>query len=142
VPKFGIISEQNLSTCHPKLQELFREVIKYVDCRVICGHRGEAEQNAAFEAHRSMVRFPNSKHNSTPSMAIDVVPYPVEWEKENMNKVVYGKTLGRLYFFVGYVRATADRLGVKVRCGADWDGDFNLKDQTFDDLPHVELVED
>jgi hypothetical protein len=31
-------------------------------------------------------------------------------------------------------------MGIESRMGADWDGDFDTKDQTFHDLPHFELV--
>lgn len=55
---------------------------------------------------------------------------------------VYARALGRWYLFAGYVRATADRLGIRVRYGADWDGDFEVKDQNFHYLPHWELLDD
>ena len=35
--------------------------------------------------------------------------------------------------------SVANRLGLKVRWGGDWDGDFEFKDQNFHDLPHFEL---
>ena len=44
MPKFGNRSKQRLETCHEDLQEIFNEVIKYFDCSVLCGHRGEEDQ--------------------------------------------------------------------------------------------------
>ena len=42
--------------------------------------------------------------------------------------------------FAGVVLSTASQLGIKIRWGGDWDGDFDLKDQSFIDLPHFELI--
>ena len=41
---------------------------------VVCGYRGEREQEAAYRAGRSRARFGASAHNMTPSMAVDVAP--------------------------------------------------------------------
>jgi hypothetical protein len=41
MPKFGRKSRNQLSTCHEDLQALFEEVVKYFDCSVLEGHRGE-----------------------------------------------------------------------------------------------------
>ena len=43
----------------------------------VFGHRGETEQNTAFYAGKSKLRFPYSKHNSLPAQAYDRVPYPI-----------------------------------------------------------------
>lgn len=128
--KFSKLSQARLASCHPKLQELFYEVVKNYDCTVICGHRGKEEQNKAVADGKSKTPWPMSKHNSVPSNAIDVAPSPLDWnDKEGF------------YHFAGFVRATALNLGIKVRWGGDWDGNFNLKDQNFFDLPHFELQE-
>lgn len=129
MPKFGKKSLENLDQCHLDLQLLFGEVIKDFDCSVLCGHRSEAEQNEAFRNNNSTKKYPDSKHNQVPSIAIDVVPYPIDWEN-----------LNRFYFFGGYVKKTAELLGVKIRWGGDWDGDTLTDDQGFMDLPHFELI--
>ena len=49
MPKFGSRSKRNLVTCHEDLQDLFNEVIKYVDCSVIEGHRSKERQNKLYE---------------------------------------------------------------------------------------------
>jgi peptidoglycan LD-endopeptidase CwlK len=68
-----------LLTCHPLLVTLFQRAIKRADLphdmTVVCGHRGKADQDAAFAAGRSRVRWPRGKHNKTPSLAVDVVPF-------------------------------------------------------------------
>ena len=57
-----------------------REAIKLYDFSVIEGHRAQKEQDAYFESGASKVRFPHSFHNKVPSLAIDIVPYPIDWK--------------------------------------------------------------
>lgn len=140
---FSPLSTVRLETCDPKLRRLFLEVLRQgVDCTILCGHRGKDEQDEAVRTGKSKTPWPTSKHNSLPSRAVDVAPYPVEWPSPSMGIEVYARALGRWYLFAGYVRATADRLGIRVRYGADWDGDFEVKDQNFHYLPHWELLDD
>ena len=127
--KFGKISREKLDTCHLALQRLFKEVVKEYDCTVLCGFRGEVEQNEAFRSGASQRRWPTGEHNKSPSMAVDVAPYPVDWND-----------LKKFYHFAGYVKGVAQSLGISVRWGGDWDSDEDLKDQTFFDLPHFELL--
>ena len=129
MPKFSNRSKDKLITCHPKLQELFNEVIKNYDCSIIEGHRSNRRQEELFYQGKSKLKAGKSKHNHNPSLAIDAVPFPIEWD----NRI-------KFYHFVGYVKATADQLNIKIRCGADWDNDNDLNDQTFFDLPHFELI--
>jgi len=131
MPKFGKTSTARLATCHPDLQRLFNEVIKNYDCSILQGVRSKEEQDEYFfgTPQRSKVQWPNSKHNKTPSMAVDVAPYPIDWDNTN-----------RFYHFAGYVLATADQMGIKIRFGGDWDSDKDFSDQTFNDLPHFELI--
>lgn len=127
--RFGKTSKRRLVTCHSDLQRLFNEVIKYYDCSIICGHRSRDKQGEAYREGKSTVQWPNSKHNVYPSIAVDVAPYPIDWEE-----------LRRFYMFVGIVRGVAAVMEIKIRCGADWDGDMEVKDQNFHDLPHFELI--
>lgn len=130
MPQFGKRSRDNLSTCHPDLQLLFNEVIKHIDCTILEGHRDEATQNRLFNEGKSKLKFPNGKHNSKPSNAVDVAPWPIDWNDS-----------GRFYMFVGFVRAIAEQLKIPIRCGADWSGNWKTTDQTFHDLVHFELME-
>lgn len=129
MPKFGKTSQERLDQCHPDLRLLFIAVVRGFDCSVLCGHRDEKEQNDAFLGNRSKLKFPDSKHNKEPSTAIDVVPWPINWEN-----------LNRFYMFGGYALAKAETLGIKIRWGGDWDGDTMTADQKFMDLPHFELI--
>ena len=126
--KFGSKSSRNLSTVHGKLQDIFFEVIKEYDCSILCGLRTQEDQDEAFHTGRSTKQWPDSKHNQSPSIAVDVAPYPIDWDD--------GK---RFYHFAGYVKAVADSMGIRIRWGGDWDDDNDLNDQQFFDLVHFEL---
>lgn len=132
---FGTDSLQKLNTCHADLQTLFHEVIKYFPCKVIAGNRNKADQDKAFTEKKSKLQFPNSKHNSMPSMAADVMPFPVDWNDTN-----------RMRYFAGYVMGIAallkeqGKMAFSVRYGGDWDRDTQLKDNVFNDMVHFELV--
>lgn len=131
MPKFSERSLRLLSTADERLQRLFQEVVKTYDCTILCGHRGKEDQEEAYRAGKSKVLWPHSKHNRMPSLAVDVAPFPVDWQD-----------LRRFYMFAGYVKRTAEQMGIPIRMGADWDGDFEIKDQSFHDLPHFELLDD
>lgn len=123
-------SQSKLDTCDERLQRLFAAVVEYVDCTVIIGHRPQEAQDRAFELKLSKLKWPLSKHNSTPSKAIDVAPYPINWDDR-----------ARFYYFGGFVKAMAIQMGLKIRWGGDWDSDNDFSDQTFMDLVHFELID-
>ena len=128
MPTFGTRSAYNLSTCSLPLQELFNEVVKHYDCSVLCGHRNSVLQEKAFLEGKSTKQWPDSKHNGHPSVAVDVVPYPIDWED-----------MERFRHFVGFVEGIAVAKGIKIRNGGDWDSDREFDDQRFIDMPHFEL---
>jgi len=129
MPKFSKTSLSKLETADVRLQTLFKKVIENYDCTILVGHRTKEEQDKAYPEH-SKVQWPHSKHNSIPSKAVDVAPYPINWND-----------IDRFYHFGGYVRGVAEMLGIKIRWGGDWNGNFDLKDQNFFDLPHFEVVD-
>tara|TARA_R110000824_G_C14839836_1_gene638849 strand:+ start:144 stop:533 length:390 start_codon:yes stop_codon:yes gene_type:complete len=125
-----------------------------MDISVICGNRSEAEQDALYPDN-TLVKFPNSKHNSLPSMAVDLAPYhPVygylSGHKTQLNKIAGAENIDYMdaYCFVqseyhrmaGVVLTCAKQLNIKVRWGGDFDSDGNTLDQSFIDLPHFELI--
>ena len=126
--KFGKSSIERLSTCHKDLQKVFNEVIKYVDCSVLEGHRNEERQNKLFEEGKTKVKYPKGRHNSSPSRAVDVTPYPVDWDDRE-----------RQTLFAGFVLGIARSMDIKLRWGGDWDMDFQVMDNRFDDFPHFEI---
>jgi peptidoglycan LD-endopeptidase CwlK len=127
--KFSQTSQERLASAHPVLQKLFNEVIRYVDCTIICGHREKAAQNLAVAGGHSKTRYPFSPHNKIPASAIDVMPYPIDWQDTE-----------RIAAFAGFVLGVAAMKGIDIKWGGDWNGNFNLKDQSFVDMPHYELI--
>jgi peptidoglycan L-alanyl-D-glutamate endopeptidase CwlK len=126
MPKFSEKSKKQLSYCHDDLQTLFNEVILITDCSIICGYRGQEAQNEAFKTGHSKLQYPHSKHNSLPAMAVDVVPYPIDWndlKRFNELSVIVKDT---------WVRLKQDD---KVNSLLSWGGDWH----SFKDLPHWEL---
>lgn len=134
--RFSESSKAKLATCHRDLQTLFNHVILEYDCTVVCGHRSQADQDKAFNEGKSKLRFPNSKHNYTPSLAVDVAPY----EKHGVD---WGKLQSA--HFAGYVKGIADqlfRIGSithHIRFGIDWDSDDDVDDTKFWDACHFEI---
>ena len=126
--KFGKKSRERLGSCHPDLQKVFNKVIKKVDCSILCGHRGEDAHNKAFEEGRSKVKYPHGRHNATPSNAVDVAPYPIDWDN-----------LERFTLFAGYVLGIAESMEIDLIWGNDWNKDWNTEDTGFRDYPHFEL---
>ena len=134
MPQFSKSSKEKLESCDPELQTLFNYVIKTFDFTVICGERNKTAQNKAFADGFSTVQYPHSKHNSSPSEAVDCVPFPISWENTD-----------RMRYFIGYVKGIARMLKdygameVEITTGIDWDNDTILKDQRFNDFPHFEI---
>ena len=128
MPRYSSTSKKRLSTCDQRLQDVFNEVIKHVDCSILEGHRSKERQNKLYDEKRTKVKYPNGRHNSSPSKAVDVTPYPVDWEDRE-----------RQTLFAGFVIGIARSMGIKIRWGGDWDQDFQVMDNRFDDFPHFEV---
>ena len=133
MPRFSKRSNERLATCRQDLQCLFHEVIKHFDCTIICGYRSQEEQERAFMEGKSKLRFPDSKHNQIPSLAVDVAPY----DKDLKN--IDWQDIRRMYLFAGFVLGVASQMGIDIRWGGDWDSDTDIKDNSFNDLVHFEI---
>lgn len=135
--KFSEISQKRLNECHQDLQTICNELIKYIDFSVVTGYRSPEEQLKKFNSGKSQLKV--GKHNSKPSMAIDIKPYPLI--KEN------GKTLREQFYFLGGFAMGIGKIlyeqGIishDVRFGGDWNKNGKIIDNTFDDLYHIELI--
>ena len=115
------LSQAKLNTCHSDLILLINEVAKTEKCAVICGHREKAEQEKAYNSGTSKARWGQSKHNSKPSLAVDVVPLPLDW-----NDIESFERLGNI------IMEKAKELNIKVKWGKNFKG--------LADYPHFELV--
>jgi peptidoglycan LD-endopeptidase CwlK len=119
-------SLDRLKQCHPDLVKLVSRVDEIYPIMVICGHRGKEDQEKAFLAGNSKLQFPNSKHNSTPSRAVDIVPDP-----DRNPKTISWMDLTAFEIMLLAVEAIAEEYNIKIRLGRD----FKMKD-----WPHVELI--
>jgi peptidoglycan L-alanyl-D-glutamate endopeptidase CwlK len=127
--RFGKGSKIQLETLHPWLQEILTEAIKYVDFTVLEGHRGQEAQDQAYKLGFSKIRWPHGKHNSSPSLAVDIAPYPIVWADTE-----------RFVYFAGWIMAIAAQKGTPLRWGGDWNRDTRVKDEKFRDWGHFELT--
>jgi len=151
---FSPKSKEKLSTCTKELQLICNEGIKYTDFTIVTGHRNKEEQNRLYEQGFSKLQWPQGKHNTSPSQAVDVAPYvkpfgAIFGGPEQVKRIMEltGKRKGEVYSFVeksyarlvGILEGIALSNNIQLRVGLDWDHDFNTLDQTFHDLGHIEL---
>jgi len=135
MPSFGKKSRAKLDTCDTRIIAVMERAIRIVDFTVIYGHRGKEAQNMAFDAGHSKVKFPNSKHNVIPSIAIDIAPWvngQIPW-----NKPEY------FYHIAGVVMCISKTICIPIRWGGNWDMDDQFvkydDDESLNDLGHFEL---
>jgi len=154
--QYGVQSMAALATADQNLITLFDDVVKSFDNKVLYGYRDPTLQYELFKLGRTynyttglweitdkskVVTYKDgkthlSKHNHSPSKAVDVAPYPINW-----------KDTDRIYLFAGYVLATAGKLldaGVMtktIRWGGDWNQNTLVNDETFLDLVHFEVID-
>lgn len=103
--------------------------IHIMDFSVLSGKRGEIEQNALYDDGKTKLKYPNSYHNNEPfSNAVDIAPYPIDWNDAE-----------RFILLAGIVIGISELFGHKVTWGGDWDRDFEVKDNNFDDLGHFQI---
>jgi len=121
MPSFGKNSKKHLNTLERELQEVMLEAIKRYDFSIIDGHRGMDKQNDYFNKGTSKVRWPNSRHNTYPSQAVDIIPYPDGFDSPNSE-------FDRMATFV---LGAASQLGVRLEWGGHW--------KNFKDYAHFEL---
>ena len=129
MPEFSEKSKRILATCHPKLIALCNTAIMRVDFSILSGHRGQKEQTKLMSDGKSHLGYPHSKHNKTPSMAVDLAPFPIDWQDTE-----------RFVLLAGYLLGIAVALEIDIRWGGNWSGSFQMEDQRLVDLPHIELT--
>lgn len=117
---FSTKSKNILNSVNPKLQKLFNEVIKYYDISVISGFRTVEEQQELFRQNRSRCDGINTISKHQTRNAVDVVPYPINWED-----------ISKFYEVAGCVKTIANQQGLKIIWGGDW--------KSFKDYPHWEI---
>jgi peptidoglycan LD-endopeptidase CwlK len=119
-------SLNKLKTADKRLITLAMAVDSVYPIQVICGHRNEADQNEACKNGKSEKKWPDSKHNKKPALAIDCVPDPdrnpatLDWNDDKAFEAMC------LVF-----EQVADDLEIKIRLGRDF---------SFVDKPHIEIL--
>lgn len=158
---YGSKSQSVKETLCEELALVADDVIQVYNISLIEGHRTKEKQDHYFETGASKLKFPNSKHNTYPSDALDAWPYvevlagvPVHTalsghpdQIAELSKKT-GYTKERIWQLIlqeyatmkGVFMAMAYKRGIKLRFGDDWDGDHDRLDQSFIDLPHMEVV--
>jgi peptidoglycan L-alanyl-D-glutamate endopeptidase CwlK len=133
---FGNKSKALLATCHADLQRVLNEAIKEYDFTIISGMRTPEEQFELFKKGRAFKdgkwvkvgstvtnldgKTKRSKHNYNPSLAVDVAPYPIDWND-----------LGRFKELSEVILKCAEKLNVDLVWGGEW--------KSFPDRPHYQL---
>lgn len=145
MPQLGKQSQEKLDTCHIDLQLICKEVIKNIDYSITEGARTDAKQMQYFKEGKSKLDGVHKKSNHQVtkeeplSKAVDVAPYPIDYSNK-------AKSLARFYHLAGYFfQASAKlleegKISHKIRWGGDWNSNKDFMDNSFDDLPHFELI--
>lgn len=136
MPKFGEKSLNRLSTCHADIQKVMNEAIKHYDFTILFGYRSPQEQFELYKQGRKLINnkwkkvgatvtnldgiTKVSEHNYKPSKAIDIAPYPIDWNDTN-----------RFKDLAKVVKDAAKTVGVAIEWGGDW--------KSFVDLPHYQI---
>lgn len=126
-------STARLATCHPLLRELMTRALADPalphDLTILCGHRDINAQEAAWMSGASKLHWPESAHNSTPSLAVDVAPIvddAVSWDWPRYHEIA------------PVIKATwagMEAEGLTAGWALTWGGDW----PRFPDGPHWEL---
>lgn len=131
--KWSLRSRKVYRDLHIDLQRLVDRYLEEVgDISLICGHRGEAQQNAAFESGASQLPWPHGKHNDLPALAVDLQPYPYPGSTQLLRE--------QLSYIAGRLIQMAAEDNLELRWGGDWNRNADVTDNKFDDLFHFELV--
>jgi hypothetical protein len=132
---FGTASLNQLATCDQRLQQIANEAIKWgPDFSIVEGFRNQELQHRDFLQGKSKLDWPHGNHNATPSRAFDFSPFPADWSEGQLPHA-------RFAMIACNIITTAQRLGIKVRWGADWNRNLDPRDETFLDWGHIELDE-
>lgn len=136
---FSQHSMDQRATLHPDLQLICDHLIEIHDFKIQEGHRPKELQDKALAEGRSKVKWPDGKHNKTPSEAMDLLPFVngrfIGWDKPRQWAYFGGLALG--------IAETLRRMGEiehGLRWGHDFDQDDDLLNQKFIDAPHFEIL--
>lgn len=145
MPNFSNKSRKLLSTCHPDLQAIMNEAIKQYDFSILEGARSTERQIQLFKEGKSKCDGIKIKSNHQPrtckecpqgcSFAIDIAPFPIDWEDTNAFK-----ELAVIVLDIANEMYNLGEIKHKLRWGGDWNMNGKTSDETFRDYPHFELI--
>lgn len=126
--KFSQRSLDNLKNVDERLVRICNELIKRVDYTVIEGFRTPERQKELYDKGFSKIDgiTKKGKHNYSPSLAIDIIPYkrghnPFDGSKESD---IMFDNLAKEF------KQVAKELGINITWGGDW---------KFIDKPHFQI---
>lgn len=132
MPKFGKKSLEQRAMLCKDLRALVDEIIKYYDFSIVCSHRGQEEQERAFNAGNSKAHFGQSAHNFFPAFAADIYPYPIPYiQKQGI--IYLDDKSPEWNKMVCIFKNTAKQMGIDIVCGADF--------KSIKDFPHIEIAD-
>lgn len=146
MPKFSNKSKMMLEECHPDLQKVLNEAIKYIDFTIVEGARTEEQQLKYYATGKSKTM--NSKHlpeyvkeyKKEYSHAIDIVPYfsnpkqHIDWADREEFCVLAGFILG-----IAKMLKAKGEIKSEIRWGGKWSKE-RINENSFVDMPHFEIL--
>ena len=145
MPSFSQKSKIMLEECHPDIQKIMNEAIKYIDFSVVEGARTEEQQLRYYASGKSKTM--NSKHlpeyikqyKKEYSRAIDIIPYfstkpHTDWSNREEFCVLAGFILG-----IAKVLKARGEIKSEIRWGGKWSKE-RINENDFVDMPHFEII--
>ena len=138
MPKFSEKSRKFLNQCHPDIIIVCNELIKHVDFTVLSSTVRTVEEQKKFVAEGKSKTM-DSKHligeKRDRSDAIDITPYPINWNDRERYCYLAGWFLGiaKSFYILGIIKS-------KFRWGGDWNQNNEFKDEKFIDMKHFERI--
>ena len=120
---WGNKSKEAISTVDPRLVYIANKLADIWNMTIIHGYRGRELQTQLHEQNpNGALPWPLSEHNHTPSRAIDIAPYPVNWEK-----------VDRFDMMIGAAYAIAEGGNFRIDSGKFFSNVL--------DYPHIQVVD-
>ncbi len=151
MPSFGTASNSQLITVHHDLAIILGDAIEIFDFSIFQGARTVEEQIRNIRKgvsktldSRHIPRGEDGKYDpNAKGSAVDCLPYQKgvnAWPQDSDPSKIRIKKAHRFYYMQGIFLTIAKRHKIAIIQGVDWDMDGDFFDQSFDDLPHLQLA--
>ena len=128
MPSFGAKSQNHLINLDHRLRLICVEAIKIFDFSIIDSYRDKQTQSVYYATGKSKLMWPHSRHNTYPSHAMDIVPYPVDFNDWQ-----------RFHYMAGIIEAISRSHNIDLVWGGDWNDNQVFADEKWRDLAHFEI---